>query len=55
VTLAEAKVEAQIQARNAQGDRYVVRTMDGYVVVSRAPLLGEWYHVYPDGYVLRRG
>lgn len=56
-TLNEIKIDAQIEARKAQADRFIYfnKPAGEYGITDKAPLLGEWYHVYPDGAIIQRG
>jgi hypothetical protein len=52
----EARSNAKRRARDEGKELYVVAWYDGtYEVTDRQPLLGEWWHVYPDGMIMQRG
>jgi len=56
-TLNEIKIDAQIEARKAQADRFIFKNKrtGEYGITDKPCLFGEWYHVYPDGEIIQRG
>jgi len=54
--LQTARIEAKILARKNKGEVFIVKTYDSkFILTDKMPMLGEWYHVYPDGLTIQRG
>lgn len=50
-----ARIEAKIRAKRTGQDQYVIRLgiSARYIVREKQPMLGEYWHVYPDGMIIQ--
>jgi hypothetical protein len=56
-TFSSAKSLAKSRAKKQEQELFVAPIVhDGtWLVTDKMPMSGEWWHVYPDGMVIRRG
>jgi hypothetical protein len=54
--LEDAKHFALSYSKKNNVEMFIAKTVDElYVIQQLMPYVGEWYHVYPDGEIVRRG